>query len=166
MQPATPPVSFARPKGFTLVEIMVAVVIIGVLAALAIPAFQRTQRASRNARAINDLRVFVQAFEIYNTQHGGWPDTAAPGVMPTLPNSIADILRAASWQGTTVLGGQWQWDNALGSAGDAGVCVVGVTALDPQLTELDAKLDDGNLTTGRFQKTSATRVIYILATGT
>ena len=130
----TSPVGSARTKGFTLVEIMVAVVIIGVLAALAIPAFQRTQHASRNARAINDFRVFVQAFEIYNTQHGGWPDTAAPGVVPTLPNSIADTLRAASWQGATVLGGQWQWDNALASAGDAGICVVGVNAHHNQIT--------------------------------
>ena len=112
---------------------------------------------------INDFRVFTQAFEIYNTQNGGWPDTAAPAVVPTLPTSIADTLRAASWQGATALGGQWQWDNAQASGGDVGICIVGFTCTDTQLTELDGKMDDGNLTTGRFQKTSATRAIYVLA---
>lgn len=152
-------------EGFTLVEIMVVVVIIGLLAALAIPAFQRNQRASQNARAVNDFRVFSQAFEIYNTQNGAWPDSAAPGVVPTLPVSIAENLRAANWQSRTSLGGQWLWENSLSSAGDAGICLVDFTCTDAQLAELDAKMDDGNLTTGRFRKTSATRAIYVLASG-
>ena len=64
---------------------MIVVVIIGLLAALAIPAFQRVQRASQNARIINDFRVFSQAFEIYNSQNGAWPNNAGPGVVPTAP---------------------------------------------------------------------------------
>ncbi|AOS43787.1 Type II secretion system protein G precursor [Lacunisphaera limnophila] len=162
--PALPVGSVPR-RGFTLVEIMVAIALIGMLAALAIPAFQRTQRASRNARVLNDIRVFSEAFEIYNTQNGGWPDGAAPGVVPTLPITLADNLRATSWQGQTGFGGQWQWDNALASAGDAGICIIGFNCDDNQLSELDTKIDDGNLGTGRFQKTSPTRVIYVIASG-
>jgi type IV pilus assembly protein PilA len=154
---------FPSPRGFTLVEIMVVVVIVGLLAALAIPAFRRAQRASQNTRVVNDFRVFAQAFEIYNTQNGGWPDSAAPGVLPSLPVSIADTLRGASWGGRTALGGQWQWDNALAAAGDAGICITGYTCTEEQLTELDAKMDDGNLSTGRLKKAAATRVIYVLA---
>lgn len=158
--------SYKTPRGFTLVEIMVVVVIIGLLAALAIPAFQRNRRSSQNTRMANDFRVFSQAFEIYNTLNGTWPDTAAPSVVPTLPTSISDTLRTSNWQSSTIFGGQWQWDNALASAGDAGICVTGFTCTDEQLGELDAKLDDGNLGTGRFRKTSATRAILILASGT
>jgi type IV pilus assembly protein PilA len=166
MNSTFPRLGYKTRRGFTLVEIMVVVVIIGLLAALAIPAFQRNRRTSQNTRMANDFRVFSQAFEIYNTQNGAWPDAAAPGTVPTLPVSISDTLRTANWQSTTAFGGLWQWDNALASSGDAGICVTGFTCTDAQLGELDAKLDDGNLATGRFRKTSSTRVIYILASGT
>lgn len=159
-------VNWSRPKfvrGFTLVEIMVVVVIIGLLAALALPAFRRAQRSSQNTRVVNDFRIFAQAFEIYNTQNGGWPDGAAPGVVPSVPVSIADTLRTASWQGKTQLGGLWQWENGLASAGDAGICISDYTCTDEQLAELDAKMDDGNLTTGKLKKVGATRLIYVLA---
>jgi prepilin-type N-terminal cleavage/methylation domain-containing protein len=156
----TPPAG--RPHGFTLVEIMVVIVIIGLLAALAIPAIRRSQRSSQNTRVINDFRVFGQAFEIFNTNNGGWPDTAAPGVMPNLPTSITDTLKAANWTSATTLGGLWQWDNQRSSGGIAGICIIGFTCTDEQLQQIDAKLDDGNLVAGNFQKTAANRVVFAL----
>src|SRR5258708_5162574 len=82
MSTTSPRFRHGKTRGFTLVEIMVVVVIIGLLAALAIPAIRRSQRSSQNTRVINDFRVFTQAFEIFNTNNGDWPVTAAPGVMP------------------------------------------------------------------------------------
>lgn len=154
--------------GFTLVEIMVVVVIIGLLAALAIPAFQRSQRASQNARAINDFRVFAQAFEIYNASNGAWPNNVAAGVIPTLPYPMAGDFKADTWQApTTAIGGRWNWDNNTSSGGYAGIAISATGSYplvsDAQLAEVDAKLDDGDLSTGLFQKVSSTRVVYILA---
>ncbi len=148
-------------RGFTLVEIMIVVVIIGLLAALAIPAMARVQRAAQNVRVANDFRVFAQAFETYALQNGFWPNNAGSGAVPTSPVSMAGDFKRSVWQATTTIGGRWNWDRNLGSVA-AGISIAGLTCTDAQLEEIDAKLDDGNLATGRFQKVQSNRVTLIL----
>jgi len=150
--------SHATRRGFTLVEIMVVVVIIGLLAALALPAFQRSQRASQNARVINDFRIFVQSFEVYNTQSGSWPPNAAAGAIPA---GMSGNFKEDTWTHPTTIGGQWNWDFNRPEF-TAGVSISGFTCGDAQLKEIDIKIDDGNLSTGFFQKINTSRVSYII----
>ncbi len=145
-------------RGFTLVEIMVVVVLIGLLAALAIPAFQRVQRASQNARVANDFRVFAQSFEIYNAQYGAWPADGSAGVVPA---GMSGDFRTAAWEAPAAIGGSWNWNNNSGGV-HAGISIVNFTATDAQLQALDAKMDDGDLSAGTLQKTSATSLTLIL----
>lgn len=148
-----------RRAGFTLVEIMIVVVIIGLLAALAIPAFARVRQASHNARFISDLRTFTQAFETYIAQEGSWPPNAGTGIVPT-GMSAADFNVSAWTTQKNSVGGRWNWDrNNSGVA--AAVATTNVTATDEQMTAIDAKIDDGDLSTGLFRKVGA-RFIYIL----
>jgi prepilin-type N-terminal cleavage/methylation domain-containing protein len=150
-----------RPResaGFTLVEIMIAVVIIGLLAALAIPAFQKVQQAAQNSRFISDLRTFAQGFETYSMKNGAWPPNAGTGVVPT---GMSGEIKDAAWTTTkNSIGGRWNWDlNNFG--GVAVISVVNATVSDAQMAVIDAKIDDGDLTTGRFQKVGV-RFCYIL----
>jgi prepilin-type N-terminal cleavage/methylation domain-containing protein len=145
-------------RGFSLLEVMLVVVIIGLLAAIAIPAFKRVQLSAQTNRAANDFRVFSQAFETYATQNGTWPPNASAGVVPA---GMSGSFKTSVWQATTSIGGRWNWDRNLGSV-SAGISIQNFTASDAQLAAIDAKLDDGDLGTGVFQKVSANRVTYIL----
>ena len=58
-------------KGFSLVEIMIVVVIIGLLAAMAIPAFQKVRQASQDKAVLNNARQLSGAADQYYLEYGG-----------------------------------------------------------------------------------------------
>jgi len=64
-------------KGFTLVEIMIVVVIIGLLAAMAIPAFQKVRGTSQNKAVVNNVRQITSAADQYFLENGVTTATVA-----------------------------------------------------------------------------------------
>jgi prepilin-type N-terminal cleavage/methylation domain-containing protein len=146
-----------RDGAFTLVELMIVVVIIGVLAAIAIPAMQRVQQAAKNTRFVSDLRTFAQSFEQYCLQQGTWPPNVGAGVVPA---NMTTALQVSVWTKVNTLGGQWNWDRNLNGIA-ASVSTSGVTVSDAQMQSIDAKIDDGDLSSGIFQKVNG-RFSYVL----
>jgi type IV pilus assembly protein PilA len=97
-------------KGFTLIELLIVVVIIGILAAIAIPKFANTKDKAKIASMKSDLRNFVSAQEghfadyaTYATAHSGaTPCTANTTTVcfaQTLGNSVLTIVAAAPTAG-------------------------------------------------------------------
>jgi prepilin-type N-terminal cleavage/methylation domain-containing protein len=158
---AVTPRPHRRARGFTLLEIMIAVVIIGFLAAMAVPAFQRVGKNAKLARIVSDFRTYAQAFEQYAAENGEWPANAGTAVVPTGMNRA---IKADAWQeAQTAIGGRWNWDALPNTFGiTAGIAITGYTADDATLTVIDNRIDDGDLTTGQFRKISPTRVMLIL----
>ncbi len=148
MKPAAlplPPPPASR-AGFTLVEIMIVVVIIGLLAAMAIPAFNRVRNKARINTFVNDLRIGKDALETYALDTGGWP----PDGIAAMPPELATYVNLARWSQATPLGGNWDWDrDQFGVA--AGLSVYQPTADASTMQLVDAAIDDGNLSNGTFR---------------
>ena len=63
-------------RGFTLIEIMVVIVILGVMAALVVPKVMSRPDEARAVAARQDINTLMQALKLYRLDNGRYPSTA------------------------------------------------------------------------------------------
>ncbi len=95
---------YTRPKGFTLIELMVTVAVIAILSAIGFTTYSQSQVIARDGKRKQDLRSISQALEIYKQRNGHYPCTNG--------------LSIGGWQvSSNTPGTNWITDVAAGGTG-------------------------------------------------
>lgn len=69
-------VSLKSKKGFTIVELLIVIVVIGILATLVIVTFTGIQQKGRNSQRQTDVKAIQSQVEAFFAQHGFYPTLA------------------------------------------------------------------------------------------
>jgi type IV pilus assembly protein PilA len=112
-----------KEEGFTLIELLVVMIIIGILAAIAIPVFLSQRQKGYDASVKSDLRTIANELESYNTDQQAYPAITGGVVtnagVTTVGTDTTTIRTSSGNSFLYVL-------NTAGSAVGSAYCLVGV----------------------------------------
>jgi type II secretion system protein G len=119
----------SRRRGFTLIELLIVVVVIGILAAIAIPKFQNTKGKANAASLKSDLRNLATAQEAYFYENGSYT-TNLTSLNVTLTAGVV-----ITWGSATPGGWSAKMTHPLAYPIECALFIGGVPPLAPATTE-------------------------------
>lgn len=135
-------------RGFTLIEILVVVIILGILAAVIIPRFAGASEEARVNTFVSNLKTYGVQLELYYDRFGDWPPDRGPG---EFPEELSQQLRAEPWSSPSPIGGEWDWDFEVFGV-TAGLSIYMPAEDDETMQKIDKIADNGDLETGKFRR--------------
>lgn len=140
--------AYAAVRGFTLIELMIAVAVVGLLLALAYPSFLDQMRKSRRADAFNALQTVQQAQERWRANR---PAFAGSAQLTAAPNASYPAEAGLGLSSTSASG---YYDIAIATASATGYEITATArsgtsqAADRACSRLAVRMLGGNISYG------------------
>ena len=148
-------------RGFTLVEILIVVVILGILAAVVVPQFASASQQASAASFAKSCKSMADAIDWYRARTGLYPPDGGSG---SLPDELEEYINRGEYEGGGLLGGVWDIEQ-----NDSGVTLaVGIHFQDGSwpgdefMLDIDVQIDDGAFDTGQFRRLADDRYYYVM----
>lgn len=140
-------------RGFTMLEVVVVVVVIGILSAMVIPKFANAREETTIAMAAEDLRTMVRAIELYQGVNGAFPPNGSRSDDAAILDTY--FKSESPFEVQSSIGGVYDYENT------SSIAVMILQDGANQYTHedalaLDVYMDDGDLTTGRLREVGNT----------
>ena len=136
-----------REEGFTLIELLVVIIIIGILAAIAIPIFLNQRKKAVEASQKSDLRTVANEMETYFTDQQSYPTQVNPAGTNTITLSqggtspVSSNIKVSSNDTVTLVAGT----GATGAVKDGTYCLQSVNTNSSKTWFYDS--DNGGIST-------------------
>lgn len=153
--------------GFTLLEVMVVVTVVGTLGSVVLPLAKRAANSARASAVANDLRLLASTMSAIAQQAGRFPKDTGRRKMPP---AAAGHAKGDVWTNPTPIGGYYNWEsgrNIRGTKIKAGIAINSqkrqkVTRDRTLLLAVDRLIDDGNLNGGNFRLGTSNEPVFII----